>query len=94
MCVWERDRERERVKELGLPTLLERGMGNDQIKTFQIINGISNYGRYFFNTSLQTGNLLSRQISKIKSTNQLDILLIESYIFGTNWLIRLKIAIV
>ena len=35
-------------------------------------NGISNYGSHFLNISLQTGNLLSRQISKSKSINQFD----------------------
>ena len=56
--------------KLGLTTLLERSMRDDLIKTFKIINGISNYGRHFFSISLRTGNLLSRQISKTKSTNQ------------------------
>ena len=51
---------------------LKRRMKSDLIETFKIINGISNYGRHFFNISPQTGNLLSRQISKTKSTNQLD----------------------
>ena len=46
----------------------------DLIETFKIINGISNYGRHFFNISPRTGNFLSRQISKTKSTNQLDFL--------------------
>ena len=45
---------------------------NDLIKTFKIINGISNYGGHFFNISPQTEKLLSRQISKSKSTNWLD----------------------
>ena len=38
---------------------------------------------FFFNISSRTGNLLSRQISKFKSTNQLNFLLKEYYIFGT-----------
>ena len=32
-----------------------------------------NYCRHFFNSSLQTGNLLTRQISKTKSTNRLNV---------------------
>ena len=41
------------------------------IETFKIINGNANYGRHFINIFLRTGNLLSRQISKTKSMNQL-----------------------
>ena len=41
-------------------------MSGDLTETFKIINRISNYGRHFFNI-FQTGNLLSRKISK---TNQ------------------------
>ena len=63
---------RERLEKLILTTLLERRMRADLNETFKIINGISNYGRYFFRISSQTWNLLTRQISKIKSTNQLD----------------------
>ena len=51
-------------------------MRGDLIKIFKITNEISNHGSdtlIFFNISLQTGNLLSRQISKTKSTNQLDL---------------------
>ena len=55
-----------------LTTLLERRMRWDLIETFKIINGISKYGSSFFNISQQTGNLVSRQISKTKSTKQLD----------------------
>ena len=40
--------------------------------TFKIINGISNNGRHFFNIPTWTVNLLSRQISKIKSIDQLE----------------------
>ena len=48
-------------------------MKGDLIETFKIIKGISNYGGYFFlDISPQTGNLLSMQISKTKSINQLD----------------------
>ena len=59
-------------------------MRDDLIETFKIINGNSNYGRHFFNNSPRTGNLLSRQISQTKSTNELDFfsfLLRENYIF-------------
>ena len=48
-------------------------MRGDLNETFRITNGISNYERHFFNISPQTGNLLSRQIPKIKSTNKLDL---------------------
>ena len=63
---------KERLESLGLTTLLERRMRVDLIETFKIINGISKYGKQFFNISERTGNLLSRQISKTKSTRQLD----------------------
>ena len=68
---------KERLKKLGLTTLLERRMRDDLIEAFNIINGILNYGNFFFfffffNISPWTGNLTSMQISKIKSTNKLD----------------------
>ena len=63
---------RERLEKLGLTTLLERRMRGDLIKTFKIINGISNYSRYFFNISSWTESLLPRQIIKTKSTNKVD----------------------
>ena len=63
---------RKRFKKLGLITLLEKRIRSYLIETFKITNGISNYGRHFFNISLWTGNLLSRQILKTKLTNQLD----------------------
>ena len=63
---------KNRLESLGLTTLLERRMRGDLIETFKIINGISKYGNEFFNISERTGNLLSRQISKTKSTKQLD----------------------
>ena len=44
-----------------------------------MINGISNYGGCLFNISPWTENLLTRQISKTKSPNQLD--------FFANWVI-------
>ena len=56
---------RERFEKFGLITSLERNMRADLIETVKIDNGISNYGRYFFNISPQTENLL-RQISKTK----------------------------
>ena len=52
-------------------------MRADLIETFKIINRISTYGRHIFNISPQTKYLLSRQISKSQSVNQLDFLLIE-----------------
>ena len=57
----------------GLATLLERRLRSDLIETFQIINGISNYGRHFFSIFPWIGNLLSRQIPKSKSIKQLYI---------------------
>ena len=45
-------------------------MRDDLIETFRIINVIFNYGRHFFDISSWTENLLSRQISGAKSTNQ------------------------
>ena len=56
---------RERLKKLQLTR-------KKKTETFKIIHGISNYGRHFFNISSQTGNLLTTQISKTKSVNQLD----------------------
>ena len=54
---------RERLEKLGLTTLQERRMRGDLIEAFKIINEISNYNRHFFNISLRTGNIMSRQIS-------------------------------
>ena len=69
-------------------------MRGDQSETFKIINGIFNYGGSFFKISPQTGNLLSRQILKTKSTNKLDIFLqIGQFIFGTNCSIKSKTTI-
>ena len=65
-----------RLEKLGLTTLLKRRMGSDLIETFKISYGISNYDRYFFNISPQTGNLLSRQILKTKSIYKLDFFLL------------------
>ena len=42
------------------------------IETFKILNGIANYGWNFFSISLWIVNLLSKQISKTESSNQLD----------------------
>ena len=60
---------------------IRKKMRGDPIEAFKIINGICNYGRHFYNISPWTGNLLSRQISKRKSTNQLEFWQIVSYIF-------------
>ena len=57
--------------------LLETKMSGNLIENFKILNRISNYGRHFWNSSLPIGNLLSRLISKTKSTDQLDFLLIK-----------------
>ena len=58
----------ERLEKLGLTTLQERK--GDLIENFKLINAISMVD-IFFNISPQIRNLLSRQISKIKYTNQL-----------------------
>ena len=50
----------ERLKKLGMTTLLERRMRGDLIETFKILNGFNNYGTDFFNLSDRTGNLVSR----------------------------------
>ena len=65
-------------------------MRGDLIETFNIINGISNYGRYFFNISLWTRNLLSRQISKSKSINQLDFFAYRVIYFLNKLLYQIK----
>ena len=72
---------RERIEKLVSTAELERRMKGDLIETFRIINGISNYDRHFFNISLRSGNLLSEQISKTKSTNQLDIFFFFFFFF-------------
>ena len=51
-----------RLKSLGMTTLLERRMRGDLIETFKILNGFNNYGKEFFNLSERTGNLVSRQV--------------------------------
>ena len=63
---------KERLERLNLTTLLERRMRGDLIETFKITKNLSNYGSEFFNISPRTENLLARQISKTKSTKQLD----------------------
>ena len=47
-----------------------------------MINWITDYGRYLFNIPPQTGNLLSKQISKTKSTKQLDFFANRVIYFG------------
>ena len=63
---------KHRLESLGLTTLLERRMRGDLIETFKILNDKNNYGKDFFNVSSRTGNLLSRSMSKTKTTKQLD----------------------
>ena len=46
-------------------------MGGDLIETLKIINGIFNYGRYFFNISTPTGNLVNTDFKNLVY-NQLD----------------------
>ena len=50
----------ERLKKLGLTTLLERRMRGDLIETFKILNQMNNYGSHFFNLSTRTNNLVAR----------------------------------
>ena len=50
----------ERLKKLGLTTLLERRMRGDLIESFKILNGLNNYGNSFFNLSCRTNNLVAR----------------------------------
>ena len=50
----------QRLKKLGLTTLLERRMRGDLIETFKILNGFNDYGQSFFNLSDRTNNLVSR----------------------------------
>ena len=52
---------KQRLKSLGLTTLLERRMRGDLIETFKILQGFNNYGKQFFNLSERTGNLVSRE---------------------------------
>lgn len=49
-----------RLKKLGLTTLLERRARGDLIETFRIISGNANYGNNFFNVSQRGRNLISR----------------------------------
>ena len=50
----------ERLKKLGLTTLLERRMRGDLIEAFKILNGLNDYGNKFFNLSARTNNLVAR----------------------------------
>ena len=49
-----------RLKKLGLTTLLERRARGDLIETFRNISGIANYGKNFFNVSKRRLNIISR----------------------------------
>ena len=49
-----------RLKKLGLTTLLERRARGDLIETFRNISGIANYGENFFNVSKRGLNIISR----------------------------------
>ena len=49
-----------RLKKLGLTTLLERRARGDLIETFRNISGIANYGENFFNVSKRRLNIISR----------------------------------
>ena len=50
----------ERLKKLGLTTLLERRARGDLIETFRIVNGIANYGETLFNLSRSGARLVIR----------------------------------
>ena len=50
----------ERLKKLGLTTLLERRMRGDLIESFKILNSLNSYGNSFFNLSCRTNNLVAR----------------------------------
>ena len=50
----------ERLKKLGLTTLLERRARGDLIETFKILSGIAKYGQNLFNVSSRSQNLVSR----------------------------------
>ena len=50
----------ERLRKLGLTTLLERRMRGDLIESFKILNSLNNYGNSFFNLSRRTNNLVAR----------------------------------
>ena len=69
--------------------MLERRMIGDLIETLKI-NGIFSHGRYFFSISPGNGNFLSRQISKTKSTNQLDFFASRVIYFWNELPIQLK----
>ena len=51
---------KNRLKKLGLTTLLERRARGDLIETFRNISGIANYGENFFNVSKRRLNIISR----------------------------------
>lgn len=55
-----------RLKLLGLTTLLERRMRGDLIEVFKILNGYSNYGQNFFKLSEKTGNLIVKTGQRMK----------------------------
>ena len=84
---------KERLKKCESINLLEIRIRGDLTEAFKIITEISNYGRHLFNFSPEIGSLLIRQILKIKSTKWI-FLLIVSYIFGIDYIIRSKTAMV
>ena len=88
----------ERLEKLGLISQLERRMRGDLIETFKIIeflNMVDIFFFFFFSVFLFKLEIYYRDISKTKSTNQLDIFAKRViYIFGINCLIKSKVAIV
>ena len=81
---------REWLEELELTTLLEECVRGDLIEAFKIVKRcIFIMVDVFFNVS----PWIVMQISKTKSTNQLDLLLIEWYILETNCEIGSKTAL-
>ena len=59
-------------------------------KKKNFLNGISNHKKHFFNISLLTGNLLSREISKTKSVNKLDFFVSRMIYFWNKWPNQIK----
>ena len=86
---------RERFETLELINLLERRVKGVLIETLKIINGISNYGRHYFNMIPWTGEFtVKTDLKKLRLLIDCIFMLIELYILGTNCLIRSKAVIV
>ena len=70
----------EKLKKLGLTTLLEGRIRDDLIETFKIINGIFNCDKHFFQYVPMNWKFTFK-ISKTKPTSQLDLFANKSNIF-------------